>query len=429
VEPETLRRVSIRLLPIVFLLYIASFLDRSNLAIAALEMNRDLRFSAGTYGLGAGVFFLAYALFEVPSNLVLARVGARRWIARIAITWGVIASGMMLVRTPAQFYVLRFLLGFAEAGFFPGIVYYLGQWFPETHRARALSRFMVGIPVSSAIGGPLGGWLLGFEGRFGLHGWQWLFLVEGVPAVILGLIALRYLTDTPDDARWLSEGQRAWLTEALRREQAAVTPATIRDPLRALVSPVLWLVALPPFLLYATGYAHTFWLPTVIQDTLHTSHAATGWVLGAMATLWCVTTIAGGHLSDRLGERFHVAASGAAVIAIGFAAAALAPAPWAVIAAFTLIGVGQMTYLPIFWCVPGRVLRGTGAAAGIGLVNAIASAGGFVGPYAVGLFRDATGSTTGAYALLAALAACAALGLLLLRERQGFAAMERPLAA
>jgi MFS family permease len=220
----TIRQVSIRLLPFLFVLYVFNYLDRSNVAIAALQMNRDLGFSAAAYGLGAGIFFGGYVLFEVPSNLVLARVGARWWIARIMLTWGLIASAMMFVRTPAHFYVLRFLLGAAEAGFFPGVIYYLSQWYPAQHRARAISRFMIAIPLSSVLGGPLGGWLLGLDGRLGLQGWQWLFLIEGIPPVLLSVAVLAFLTDRIDDARWLSAEQRAWLAGSINgdRDESSV---------------------------------------------------------------------------------------------------------------------------------------------------------------------------------------------------------------
>lgn len=215
----TMRRVSLRLLPFIFVLYVFNFLDRSNVALAALQMNRDLEFSSSAFGLGAGIFFIGYALFEVPSNLAMARVGARRWIARIMITWGLIASAMMFVRTPGQFYATRFALGVAEAGFFPGIVYYLSEWFPASQRARASARFMIGIPLSGVLGGMVGGQLLGLDGRLGLAGWQWLFLVEGIPSVLLGFVVLGWLTDRPEQAHWLTDSQRAWLTGRLLREE------------------------------------------------------------------------------------------------------------------------------------------------------------------------------------------------------------------
>jgi len=417
----TVRRVSRRLLPFLFVLFVFNFLDRTNIGIAALQMNRDLHFSAAAYGLGAGVLFLGYSLFEVPSNLILARVGARRWIARIMITWGVIASAMMLVRTPTQFYLLRFLLGVAEAGFFPGIVYYLSEWFPAAQRGRAIARFMIAIPLSQTIGAPLGGWILGFDGHLGLRGWQWLFLIEGMPSVLLGMVVFAYLTDTLEDARWLSNEQRAWLAERLRRDQDGPSAAHILEPLRALVNPLIWLVSLPWFVVLTTGYSFDFWAPIVIRDALHTSNVITGLLIGAIAALSAVAMLLSGVISDRSRDRLLHAAASAGLIAVGFVGGALLPKPWGPLAAFPVIGIGMRAFYPPFWCVPTLVLRGRAAAAGIGLVNAIGSIGGFVGPYGVGLFKDATGGVTGAFLALAALALCTVGLLLLLRRHRAFA--------
>ena len=220
-ERDTLRRVTWRLIPFLFLVFIANYLDRVNVSFAALQMNRDLGFSGAAYGLGAGIFFLGYVLFQVPSSLLLARVGARRWIGAITIAWGLVASSMMLVRGPESFYVLRFLLGVVEAGFFPGVILYFTYWFPPAQRAHAVARFMTAIPVAQIIGGPISGWLLGLGGRAGLAGWQWVFLLEGLPSVVLGALVLAYLTDRPEHARWLSPDARAWLADQLRSEGPA----------------------------------------------------------------------------------------------------------------------------------------------------------------------------------------------------------------
>ena len=308
-ERDTMRLVGRRLLPFVFVLYVFNFLDRSNVGLAALQMNRDLRFSAGAFGFGAGVFFVGYALFEVPSNLLLVQVGARRWIARIMITWGILASALMFVRTPQQFYVLRFLLGIAEAGFFPAIIYYLAQWFPASMRARSSARFMIAIPLSGLLGGPLGGWLLGFESRMGLHGWQWLFLIEGIPSVLLGLITLRYLTERPDQATWLSAAQRGWLADRLARDRRASPAEHGLPPLRALAHPLVWLAALPEFLVTTAGYAYLFWAPLIVRDTLHLSTAQIGWFGGAVAVISAGAMLLVGASSDRTGDRtLHAAA-------------------------------------------------------------------------------------------------------------------------
>lgn len=281
-ESATLKRVSLRLLPLLFGLYLMAFLDRVNVGIAALQMNGDLKFSSAVFGFGAGIFFLSYALCEVPSNLILARVGARRWLARIAISWGLLACATMFVRTPIQFYSARLLLGVAEAGLYPGVIYYLGRWFPDNHRGRALSFFLAAAPFAGVVGGPLGGALLGLGGVLGLAGWQWVFLVEGLPSVVLGALALVYLTERPTDAGWLSAGQRAWLAERMGNEHRRNAAAQI-SPLRALGNPRVWLLALPQFAIYALGLAYALWAPTIVRESLHTSYAQTGMVTGAIA--------------------------------------------------------------------------------------------------------------------------------------------------
>ena len=420
IERETMRKVSVRLLPFLFLLYIFNFLDRSNVALAALQMNRDLRFSSGAFGLGAGIFFVGYSLFEVPSNLILVRVGARRWIARIMISWGIIASAMLFVRTPMHFYALRLLLGIAEAGFFPGIVYYLTQWFPATRRARAASRFMIAIPISGIVGGVFGGFLLGLDGRLGLAGWQWLFLLEGLPSVLLGVTVLWYLTDEPKDARWLSEPQRTWLADRMRRDKETSGAAHGMSPLRALKQPVVWLLALPYFLMLAAGYGYTFWSPTVIRDTLHTTDTQTALLTAVIAVFSMLAMLAIGASSDRKHERcYHSAVSGA-LISIGFAGAALLPQPVLRIAFLGLVLVGANAMLPPFWCLPSMLLSGSAAAVGIALINALGNTGGFIGPYLIGFVKDKTGGTTGSFLALAGVGALSAIVCVLLKRRAAF---------
>ena len=420
----TMRRVSLRLLPFLFVLYIVNYLDRTNVGVAALRMNEDLRFSSSVYGLGAGIFFVGYALFEVPSNLLLMRFGARRWIARIMITWGLVATAMMFVRTPLQFYALRVLLGFAEAGFFPGIVYYLSQWFPAEERARAGARFMIAIPLSGAVGGPLGGWLLGFDGLWGLAGWQWLFLVEGVPAVLLGFVVLRWLTERPADADWLSPAQREWLVGRLRAEQGA-HPHAAMPPLRALASPAVWAASLPYFLMLVAWYGFVFWVPTLVRDALGSTDTNTGLVLGAIAVVAALALLGVGTSSDRTGERPLHAAACAAAAAVGFALAALGPTGVSRVAGLALAQAGVMAFLAPFWVLPTVLLSGGAAAVGIALVNAIGSVGGFVGPNVVGVFRDVTGSTTGAMLVLSVLTLVAAALCVALRRHPALSGKHR----
>jgi MFS transporter, ACS family, tartrate transporter len=417
----TMRRVTTRLLPFLFVLYVVNWMDRENVGIAALQLNRDLRLSGTAYGLGAGIFFVGYTLFEVPSNLILARLGARRWIARIMITWGIIASGLMLVRTPLQFYALRFLLGMAEAGFFPGIIYYMSQWWPAEHRARATSRFMVAAPLAGAIGNPLGAWLLRLDGRYGVRGWQWLFLVEGIPAIALGIAVLWWLTERIEDARWLKADQRMWLTERMRRDHDDSPALHGVPPLRALLHPMIWLLTLPYFLISLASYGYYFWGPTIIRDTLHATTLVTGLIAGGIALLTAAAQLGFGFSSDRTGERSLHAAAGCAIAGVGYACVVLLPNPVARIAALAVAFMGSKAFSIPFWCMPGMVFRGAAAAATLASINAFGNIAGAVAPTMIGLFRDVTGSMVGAYVVLAAASFVAAACLVDLARRQPFA--------
>src|SRR5215467_14226941 len=261
-EQRTMPKISLRLLPLLFALYVASQLDRTNVGIASLQMNRAIGLNAAAYALGASIFFLAYGLFEVPSNVILLRVGARRWIVRIAISWGLLSCATMFARGPYSFYAIRFLLGIAEAGYFPGILFYLSRWFPERRRARAISCFMLGLPLSNILGGPIGGALLGFDGRLGLAGWQWLFLIEGLPAIAFGLVALLMLTERPADARWLSSDEKAWLANKLAAEAARAAPQD-HGILEALKNRTVWMIAVPFFCSQAGMIGVNLWWPKV----------------------------------------------------------------------------------------------------------------------------------------------------------------------
>ncbi len=404
-----MRRVTRRIIPFVFVLYIFNFLDRSNVGLAALQMNRDLGFSAAAFSFGAGIFFIGYALFEVPSNLLLVKVGARVWVARIMITWGVLASCLMFVRTPQQFYVLRFLLGVAEAGFFPAILYYLSLWYPASMRARSSAWFMIAIPLSGAVGGPIGGMLLGLNGRGGLAGWQWLFLLEGIPSFVLGFVVLRYLTERPEEARWLPDAERAWLVRRLGRDRAESPSPHGLPPLRALAHPLVWLAAAPEFLVTTAGYAYLFWGPTMLRDALHVSNAVIGWMGGGIAVLCAAGMLLVGASSDRTGERFLHAAACAVVVAAGCAGAAMLPTPAMQMASLVVAEVAVISFLAPFWCLPTMLLSGSSAAVGIALVNAIGNIGGFVGPTIVGFLRTSTGGDAGAFWSLSAMALAAAV--------------------
>jgi ACS family tartrate transporter-like MFS transporter len=417
--PVTMRRVSLRLLPFLFSLYIFAYLDRTNVSFAALQMNDDLKFSSAVFGFGAGIFFLGYALFEVPSNMILARVGARLWIARIAITWGLLACAMMWVRTPLQFYAARFLLGVAEAGLFPGVIYFLGQWFPSRFRARAIAAFVIAIPLSGALGGPVSGALLQLDGVLHLAGWQWLFLIEGLPAILLGFTVLGYLPDRPADVRWLSLEQRNWLSHRLELEQQVIAAAPI-SPLSALATPLVWVLAVPYFIFYAIGLVYQLWGPILVRDALGTTNVGTGMIIGGISLGCALTYPLAAALSDRWDERCGLVALALATDCIGCIGVAILPHSPLRIAALALIPFCNGMFLTSFWCLPTKFLRGSSAAAGIALINAIGSSGGFFGPSIVGFLKNSTGSDSGAFFGLAGLAIAGVIVCTGLRRRPEF---------
>jgi ACS family tartrate transporter-like MFS transporter len=412
----TLAKAGWRLLPFLLLLYVVAWLDRVNISFAAREMNGDLGFSATVYGVGAGVFFIGYALFEVPSNLILARVGARRWIARIMVTWGVLSVAMMFVSGALSFYTVRFLLGVAEAGFLPGIIYYLGNWFPRAERARAVSWFMLAIPLSTVIGGPLSDVILALDGLHGLHGWQWLFLLEGVPAIVLGFVVLLYLTDSPEQAKWLAPEQREWLVGTMRAEHAS---AVQRHSIRwqaALRHPTVWQLCVILFACQTGSYGLTLWIPQIVQGLPGFGGLAVGMISAIPYAAAAVGMIVVGASSDRTGERLLHVAVPSAVAAAGFAMSAFVVSPVPAMLALTIAAVGDLSTRGPFWALPTRFLTGSAAAGGIALINTMASLGGFVGPSAVGYVRDLTGSFAGGLIFLSVLLAIGAAMALNLRR-------------
>ncbi|MGE0359644.1 MAG: MFS transporter [Vicinamibacterales bacterium] len=417
VDPPAARavaRVRRRLIPFLFLLYVVAYLDRVNVGFAALDMNRDLGFSAAVYGLGSGIFFVSYTLLEVPSNLMLARVGAGLWIARIMLTWGLVSAAMAFVQDAVTFYVLRFLLGAAEAGFFPGIIYYLTQWFPARERARAVALFMTGTAIAGVIGGPLSSALLLLDGTWGLRGWQWLFVVEAIPAIALAPVVWRRLERGPDQATWLPDDERRWLATALAAERAAA-PAGHADLRAAFASGRLWALAAIYFTVVLAIYGVSFWLPQMLQALGGTSSAVVALVSAIPYVAAALAMVAVGARSDRTGERrWHVAGSALAG-ALGFVLAALAPGSFVLsLAALSLAAMGVWGALGPFWALPTAFLTGRAAAGGVALVNSVANIGGFVGPTVMGYMRDLTGSfSAGLWLLAGALAAGAAIALAL----------------
>ena len=389
-----------RLMPFLCLCYAVNFLDRVNVGFAALSMNEDLGFSPSIFGAGAGIFFVGYILFEIPSNLALQRFGARIWIARIMISWGIVAACMALVSGTTSFYLMRFLLGVAEAGFFPGIILYLTYWFPARERARIIALFMAAVPLATMIGGPVSGALLELHGVGGLKGWQWLFIVEGLPAMILGVIALKFLDDRPEDASWLSKKERQALGNMLAAEAKATRDVGYAQLGQALTRPRVLVLGLLYFCIVIGFYGVGFWMPQVIQ-TYGLAPLKIGFLTAIPYFFAAIAMVLWGAHSDRTGERIlHVA------LPLFFAGAAFAwsafTGPLALtLAALTLATVGTYAAIGTFWSLPTSILTGTGAAAGLALVNSLGNAGGLVGPPIIGVIKQETGSFTAALLFLA----------------------------
>jgi ACS family tartrate transporter-like MFS transporter len=398
---SALKKASWRLIPLIGVAYGVAYTDRVNISFAALQMNRDLHFSASIYGFGAGLFFLSYAACEIPSNLLLYRFGARRWIARIMITWGLLAMGMMFVKTPVEFYVVRFLLGMSEAGFFPGVVYYLSQWFPANVRGRTVSRFYVALPLSSVFMGGLAGALLNLQGRLGLAGWQWLFVAEGLPAVILSVIFFFFLPNTPGDAKWLTSEERDWLLDQLRADNSVAGGGHGKGALSAILNPRVLQLGLFLLCLYIGYYAFTFSAPVIIQQITGLSNTNVGFVIAIMGIFGALAMWLNGHHSDRAGERYLHIAVPYFMMAAAFVVSGLTVAPVAVITAFAIIFITfNATGGPI-WTIPSSFLTGRSAAAGIATANTIGILGGFIGPYWMGRAKDFTGNYQGGLLTLA----------------------------
>lgn len=410
----TYRKVGWRLLPLLFLCYIVAYLDRVNVGFAKLQMQSDLQFSEAVYGLGAGIFFLGYFLFEVPSNVVLHRVGARRWIARIMVTWGLLSAGTMFVSSPTSFYAVRFLLGAAEAGFFPGIILYLTYWYPAARRGKATSLFLAAIPFAGILGGPVSGWILqGMGGVNGLAGWQWLFLLQGLPTVALGLVVWRYLDDRVKDARWLTPAERSLIAREIAAEDAGKPEPKV---LAVLSNPRVWLLALVYFAFVSGLYGISFWLPSIIKAMGISGALDIGLVSAIPWTFGVVAMYLAARSADRrLEYRWHSAIAavvGAAglILSVAFHGNAV----WAM-AGITLATMGIMATLPVFWGMPTAFLGGAAAAAGIAFINSFGNLSGFSAPYLIGVIKDATQSTDAGLHMLAALLVLGAVLVLFVR--------------
>jgi MFS transporter, ACS family, tartrate transporter len=413
-RPDIIAKTARRILPILMVCYFAAFLDRVNIGFAALTMNQDLGFSASAFGFGAGIFFLGYVLCELPSNLFLARVGARIWIARILITWGLLSAATAFVWGPASFYSVRVLLGAAEAGFFPGMIFYMTLWFPRQHRARMFATFNVAVPLASVIGAPISGLVLGhLNGWHNLAGWQWMFILEALPAVIMGIVVLLALPDTPRTASFLAADERQWLAkrlEAQRTEQEATEHFSVG---RALTDPRVLLMCLIAvgLVMGTTGIA--IWMPQFIK-AFGLSNVQTSFVTAIPAACMGLAMIVVGRHSDRTGERVWHTAGPFLVSAIGFTIAALTDSSLLGLIGLTIGATGIGGASPTIWIFPTTLLTGTAAAAGIALINSVGSTGGFFGPTIIGWVRDATGGFSGALLVLAAVMAATAGALVVL---------------
>ncbi len=423
-------KIAWRLLPYLFFLYILAYLDRVNVGFAALEMKRDLSLTDTVYGTGAGIFFLGSSLFDLPSNLMLQKVGPRKWIARIMISWGLIASCMSLVKGAHSFYAMRFLLGIGEAGFFPGMILYLTYWFPSAQRAKAVARFMTATAVAGVIGAPLSSALLKLEGVSGLHGWQWLFLVEGVPTFLMGFSVLAIMKDHPDDAGWLTGEEKKWLDDELEQDRKEGGARTHENLMDAFKMPMVWVLAGIWFLDQVGLYTVNLWMPLILNGLMHgnknasmalsagdASHVAKWAVLPYIAATVAMVVV--GWSSDKTGERrWHIAGC-LGLAAMGFVWAGVAHSFIAGLMAMCLAAVGYWSIMGPFWALPTRVLGGQAAAGGVAIITMVGGVGAFLGPYLTGKMKDVTHSFEGGLFAVAAMAALGAVGCALLKAPDG----------
>ncbi len=390
IEKRTIQKVGLRLIPLMLVCYLVNYLDRINVGFAALHMNEDVGITATVFGWGAGLFFISYFLCEVPSNMALHRVGARRWIARIMITWGIVSTCFAFVQGPISFMALRFLLGIAEAGFFPGMVLYISYWFPQEYRGRLTAMFMTAIPLSALIGAPLSGFILETASFWSIASWKWMFIIEGIPAIILGVVVLVYLTDRPSEAKWLTPEEKDWLISKLSVEKTGGHLSSFKDAFKSLNVMLMGVIHLG----FAVGsYGIAIWLPQILKG-----HGLSTFHIGLMSMIpygvAIVGMIAWGALSDKSPNRsIHVAAS-CSLGAIGLLIAAAIPTLSGAMVGISISTLGVIAARPIFWTLPGSFLTGSAAAAGIAFINAFGNLGGFIGPYVIGLIKDQTGSFT-----------------------------------
>ncbi len=414
IERRTIGKVTRRLVPFLILCYFVAYLDRVNVGFAGPSMIKDLSFTQTVFGAGAGIFFIAYFLFEVPSNLALERFGARKWIARIMFTWGLISGATGFVWNDTSFYAIRVLLGIAEAGFFPGIIFYLTLWFPSIYRVRIVGWFMFAIPISTVIGAPISGLVLGLDGIAGLKGWQWLFVVEAAPALLMSVAVWVYLTDRPADARWLEPDERRWLADRLDAERRHRESFLKLDVLRSLLNTRVLALGLVYLGLVTPNYGIGFFLPQIVKAFGGLSNFEVGLVNAFPYAVGAIGMVLWGYHSDAVRERKWHAAIPTAMIAVGFVAAALLNDPYLKMIAIAVAAFGIFAVLPVFWTLPTALLSGAAAAAGIAAINSIGNLGGYFGPQIFGIIKDASHSDFGGLLFLAAAAAIAVVLILAL---------------
>ena len=401
-EKRVMRKVALRIVPFIMLLYFISYIDRVNIGFAALTMNKDLGLSASVFGFGAGIFFWGYFLFEVPSNIALSKFGPRIWIARVMISWGLVSAMMAFVWSANSFYVMRFLLGAAEAGFFPGIIFYLSDWFPAHRRAAITSLFMAAAPLSVILGSPISSALLQMPDIAGLKSWQWLFIVEAMPAVVLGFVVLFYMTDKPEQATWLAREERDWLVATMAEERARKSTTARHSVWSGIADIRVLALALVYFGTSAGLYTLGIWAPQIIKSVGLTTMQV-GFANAIPPTIAVFAMYAWSRHSDCRNERTWHVVIAALVAAVGLGLAGFSTTPLAVVAALTLVNIGISAAKPPLWSMPTLFLSGPAAATGIATINSIGNLGGFVGPAMIGWIKDQTGSFVGGLYFVAGL--------------------------
>jgi len=427
-ERRTVQRVFRRIVPFLAVLYVVNFLDRTNVSFAALTMNGDIHITPTVFGFGAGIFFIGYFIFEVPSNILLHKFGPRMWIARIMVTWGIISAGTGFIHTPSQFVILRVLLGIAEAGFFPGIVFLLSQWIPRRYLAGAIATFYLGVPISQVAGAPLSTGLMKLGGTIGISGWRLMYVCEGLPAIVLGIACLLYLTDRPSDARWLADDEREWLIGTLEAEERAKVSAAgpqmkkSEQIRRALTNRFVWALAFIYLGITCGSNSMNYLFPSVLQSFRRTFGMNIGlisnglitaipYAAAAVAMLWWT------RRSDRFQERRKHTAAAAILASLASATSLLINKPIVIVIGFVLLAVGVYSAINVFWAIPQRVLSGLEAATGIALINAIGNLSGFGGPYLSGFLYTITGTYTAGFLVIAVLVGLGGIGILLMPAR------------